>query len=49
MTKIVEKKVKCIKCGTESDQMIIYRINKKEKKDYKKIDLIEQKIRKQQS
>ncbi len=27
MTKVVMKKVKCVKCGTESDQMIVYSVN----------------------
>ena len=27
MTKVVNKKIKCAKCGTESDQMIVYSIN----------------------
>lgn len=27
MTKVMMKKVKCIKCGTESDQMIVYSVN----------------------
>lgn len=27
MTKVVRKMVKCIKCGKESEQMIVYSVN----------------------
>lgn len=27
MTKVAKKKVKCIKCGAESEQLIVYSIN----------------------
>lgn len=27
MTKVVEKKVKCAKCGEESEQLIVYSVN----------------------
>ncbi len=27
MTKVSKKKVKCVKCGTESEQLIVYSIN----------------------
>ena len=27
MTKVVKKIVKCIKCGTESEQLIVYSVN----------------------
>ncbi len=27
MTKAVKKKVKCIKCGTESDQLVVFSVN----------------------
>lgn len=27
MTKVGKKKVKCVKCGTESEQLIVYSVN----------------------
>ncbi|MDD4054164.1 MAG: hypothetical protein PHZ20_05000 [Bacilli bacterium] len=27
MTKVIKKNVKCIKCGTESEQMIVHSVN----------------------
>lgn len=27
MTKVIKKNVKCAKCGTESEQMIVYSVN----------------------
>ena len=27
MTKLLKQKVKCIKCGKESDQLIVYSVN----------------------